>query len=774
MSMPHDDPSSRRPMTRSTTRGCARFVGRVGALAVALGIGAALAGSPGIAWADSGESDSSGASTSSPSNDASTKGPSTTPSGTKSGEPASGEAKPTHSAAEQQSADADDPAESTVADDETPTEPTAGATPKPTAADDERVRSRASRASTSRRTRPPELQWPSSSRPRSRSRVTLTAAQPKAPTPAADDAQESAQTTSFAKVAAVQSFSVQSDEPDVPAAQPNPPGGVVTEVVSSLLSAVGLNPLATGGLPTTPPQSPTLWTMLGWVRRELGHVFAPATAGTASAVATTSLVQPTESLVQPSLVQPTESLVQPSLVATSVLGTQQQLTAEQIATRTLNTLPMQLMKLVLRFGFMSAAQQQFGPEGPDQANIDQLDEAVDEYAMGAAFQQQILDSMDPTVVTQVAPPHTWYDQVVPGSRILYDNPDTIYRFMGVNGASSYVITGRFDGDMPADTTFSVLTGLTGNTAFVLTKDQLKLNSDGHSFTITADSTPADGRDNHLQLTADTTLIATRNTLSDWANQHPMSLEITRVSGPPNSLFSQLGGFAIPGLGPLVVNNPLLTTLVSLVPPLPFTPPLLRGTVAAVIMALGIQREAQYMAVATTDPTTGQRIEPNVLKDPTRNAEFLATQLQSAGYFQLADDEALVLTIDPGDAKYFVVPVTNDWTITNDYWNEQTSLNNVQATPIGGVYTIVISPTDPLVKNWVSTGGLNQGTISIRFQDLPLDPTHLPTVDSQVVKLDELASVLPAGTVYVTPDEREALLAVRKAGFDNRFAPYPQP
>jgi hypothetical protein len=225
---------------------------------------------------------------------------------------------------------------------------------------------------------------------------------------------------------------------------------------------------------------------------------------------------------------------------------------------------------------------------------------------------------------------------------------------------------------------------------------------------------------------------------------------------------------------LVVNNPLLTALVSLVPPLPFTPPLLRGTVAAVIMALGIQREAQYMAVATTDPTTGQRIEPNVLKDPTRNAEFLATQLQSAGYFQLADDEALVLTIDPGDAKYFVVPVTNDWTITDDYWNEQTSLNNVQATPVGGVYTIVISPTDPLVKNWVSTGGLNQGTISIRFQDLPLDPTHLPTVDSQVVKLDELASVLPAGTLYVTPDEREALLAVRKAGFDNRFAPYPQP
>ena len=65
---------------------------------------------------------------------------------------------------------------------------------------------------------------------------------------------------------------------------------------------------------------------------------------------------------------------------------------------------------------------------------------------------------------QVAPPHTWYGQTVGGSRILYDNPDTIYRFMGVNETSSYVITGQFTGEMPADTTFSVLTGLSGVTA----------------------------------------------------------------------------------------------------------------------------------------------------------------------------------------------------------------------------------------------------------------------------------------------------------------------
>jgi hypothetical protein len=87
---------------------------------------------------------------------------------------------------------------------------------------------------------------------------------------------------------------------------------------------------------------------------------------------------------------------------------------------------------------------------------------------------------------------------------------------------------------------------------------------------------------------------------------------------------------------------------------------------------------------------------------------------------------------------------------------------------------VVSPQDPAIWNWVSTGGLNQGTISIRFQDLPENPSNLPTVSSQVVSLDQLASVLPAGTVPADATVRQNQIAARKSGFDNRFAPYPQP
>jgi hypothetical protein len=704
--------------TTKASRGAARFVGRVGALAVALGIGVAIANNPAVAIADDGGAESSSSSSA----------------GTSSSSASNDNAAPTGTTKTTKTTKIKD------------TKPDQKADETETAGD------RASEAGADADTE--EIGKPY--RPNKRIKPTL---RTSAATATADRVAQTAADPS----------SEPAERDDAPDSQ---------DVVVHTLAAADEDTTGTAGAAETiaakaPPAAPApaLWATLAWARREIGHMANPALnpAGTGTVAAKTGTSSSTTSTA------PVEPAV--AITATSPLGTQQQLDAERIAWRTVNTLPVALMKVVLLAGFQAAANQQFSEVGgPDRANLGQLGAAIDEYAMAAAFQQQLLNSNAPTVVMQVAPGHTWYGQRVPGSRILYDNPDTVYRFMGVNGASSYVIRGRFEGEVPADTTFSVLTGLTGNTASVLTKDELVINPDG-TFTITADRNPANGRVNHLQLTSDSTIIATRNTLADWGTEVPMSLEIKRVGGPPNSLFSQLGGFAIPGLGKFVVENPLVTSLVSLIPPLPFEPPLLRGIFTAVIMALGIQREATYMAVATTDPVTGERIPPNVLKNPTRNAEFLATQLQSAGYFQLADDEALVVTIDPGNAGYFVVPVTNDWTISKDYWNQQTSLNNAQARVNDDLttYTVVISKSDPGVANWVSTGGLNQGTISMRFQDLdPNAPDDLPTVTSRVVKLSELDGALPDGTVYYTPAQRAAQLAERKAGFDNRFAPYPQP
>ena len=460
----------------------------------------------------------------------------------------------------------------------------------------------------------------------------------------------------------------------------------------------------------------------------------------------------------------------------SPLGTPVQISRERTAMNTAATLPVTLMKFVLRQGFLAAANKQFAiVGGPDAANLAALDNAVNEYALASAFSEQILNPMDPAVVTQVAAPHSWYGLDVGGSRLLYDNPDTIYRFIPVNKTSEYVLTGRIFDGIPADTTFSVLEGTSGKTSSILTLKDLDVSADG-SFVITVSGEAATpGQTNHLQLTSSSTLIAARNTLGDWAAEEPMELDVHRVSGPPNSLFAQLGGFVL--LGSLVNDNPLLASLASLIPPLGIAEaPFVRGTLTALLMiARGANQEAKYMALATTDPNTGALRPPNVMTQPASNAEFLANQLQSNGYFQLGANEALVLTIDPASAGFFNVPIYNDWTTTDDYWNQQTSLNNDQAVVNpDGTYTLVVSPTDPGVANWVSTGGLNQGTISMRFQNVSAPEQDPPTVRSEVVSIGQLGTVLPGTTVYVTPDERAAQLAARQFGYNKRYAPYPQP
>lgn len=517
--------------------------------------------------------------------------------------------------------------------------------------------------------------------------------------------------------------------------------------------------------PQAPVASPAEWVAAAYTRRQAGpHPQRQITA--ASVPAASSAAASVDNVITPHVELSNQ---------VSPLGTPVQIARERVAMRTAASLPVSVMKFFLRHGFLAAGKEQFAlVGGPDAANLQALDNAVDEYALASAFSQQILNPMDPAVVTQVAPPHSWYGLDVSGSRLLYDNPDTIYRFIPVNKTSEYVLTGRLYEGIPADTTFSVLEGTSGTTSTILTLDDLDISADG-SFVITVSGrAAAPGQANHLQLTSSSTLIAARNTLGDWIVEDPMGLDVHRVSGPPNSLFAQLGGFVL--LGSLVNDNPLLASLASLIPPLAIAEsPLVRGTLTALLMIVrGSNQQARYMALATTDSATGQLRAPNVLTQPASNAEFLANQLQSNGYFQLADDEALILTIDPAGAGFFTVPVYNIWTITGDYWNQQTSLNNDQAVANpDGTYTMVISPADPAVANWLSTGGLNQGIISMRFQNLDPESTDTPGVGTVVVKLADLPDYLPAGTVFVSPAERAVQLAARKAGFDKRWAPYPQ-
>ncbi len=868
----------RRFLARVPAIGSARCIGRVGALAVALGIGAALANNTGIAVAetpssasaDSGSSTGSGSTDTGQSaepSDTATAGP-TDESSTAAAPPTPSQVSSTSEPPETSDPDprtgvvqASGGANTTVttgtepADDEPAVQPTDAST---TAADDDAA-GPVPQASDTAET---ALDGPTAAAQPDKTSYSVadtaaTAAPNLDPPTSTPEPDEPAQAAVFATTLAAAPSTVSpsavmdasavtmvTDPPPPAAAPPN----IFTGIMSGLISAIGFYSQLTDS-PVPVPQDPTLWAVLGWVRREIDYRLFNATPTTAynwaenSQTADGAIVgdlhaadangdtltytlsskprqgtvtvnddgtfvyTPTAELkstggsdsfsvtvddwrANPLHVHGLATVFAPgggassrALVtvlvtpagadSVSTLGNPDQIAAEQRANQIVSRPAVKLAEAILRASWLSAAQKQFAlVGGPDAENLDQLDAAVHEYALMAALEQQSLDPNNPKVLQLLNPPHTWYGQSSAGARIFYDNPDTIYRLIPVNTASSYVITGHFDGELPADTGFSVISGFAGTTVAYLSGKDIALDPDGKSFTITVDSSP--GGTNHIQVPDNAAAIVARNTLSDWSAQAPMSLTVQRVSGPPDNPLMQIGIDKIPVIGPLLagLGNTLAGWGIGRADgPLPIA---VQAIETAVIMGIvGIPQESAYIGYATTDQQTGQLRAPNTLSTPGHVGGFLATQLQSAGYFQLADDQALVVTIDPGNANYFVVPVTNDWTITDNYWDQQTSLNNVQATPnADGTYTVVISPTDPGVANWVSTGGLNQGTVFVRFQDLDPQSAATPSVSTQLVSLDELSGILPPGA-FITDAERAAQLQARRDGYDLRYAPYPQ-
>ena len=651
----------------------ARFIGRVGALAVALGVGVAITNSPGIALAENGSSGTSGAAGSAgtsgssaaggtrvprvprahrggaagaagasgaagaagnagSSTTGSSTGNSNSPStaGTTEGSAQSNGDDTAAAGASGDSVDANgsDEVETDVSDDQKSTDDitdgTSSDTPDKTATTD--AADNADQSSKNRGNDAVHNETPGTSGIASASPddtdshadiadVTDTQDQPAGSALDAVTSQAAASST-FTRFAAV-------SEPPAATSVTTGLGGLVNTV----LSVFGLGTEAASGDPIAPPQAPMLWTMLGWVRREVGNLVAPFFGGGASPVATLA----------------TEDT---SITADSPLATDEQLAAEKLAAQTANTLPVALAKLFLRQQFLSAAQQQY-PNGLDADSLAALDKAVDEYAMGAAFQQQILDSMNPTVVMQVAPPHIWYGQDVAGSRHLVRQPG---HHLPLHGCQQRVPVRRSMAGSHYRKAAArrhifqrARRGWAGRRVGPDGND-IEVNPDG-SFDITV-STEASDEPNHLQLTTDSTLIAARNTLSQLERQDPMSLSIDRVGGPPDSLFAQLGGFAFP-LGPQVASNPLLTTLVSLVPPLPYMPPVLRGAFTAVILLSGARRRPSTWPSRPRIPyrrATQPNGQPAVEQRGVPGKSVAERRL-----LQLEDGQALVLTINPGRA-----------------------------------------------------------------------------------------------------------------------------
>jgi hypothetical protein len=145
---------------------------------------------------------------------------------------------------------------------------------------------------------------------------------------------------------------------------------------------------------------------------------------------------------------------------------------------------------------------------------------------------------------------------------------------------------------------------------------------------------------------------------------------------------------------------------------------------------------------------------------------LAGQFYYEGAYELADDDALISEVRvPESYKYWSIILTNDLYETTDWYNNQSSLNDMQGiVDEDGVFRTVISARDPGVHNWLDISGYATGAIQGRWFEASEKP--MPTL--RKVKLADVLAHLPEATRLVSPQQRAVALRNRRLAAQMRI------
>lgn len=367
---------------------------------------------------------------------------------------------------------------------------------------------------------------------------------------------------------------------------------------------------------------------------------------------------------------------------------------------------------------------------PSEVMLECFDWAFREVMFSAAVWSSNQDPLRPkvTCITRLA--HFVEGHEIPGSRWGIDNPDSIYRVIPISGDEKYRISGRVGTNRMTENYFTLWDDKMG-TVDVLDGRTMEVSDDGN-FVITVDSSPARGRPNHVQSAPEAHEFYIRDVIADWNLDDPNHFTIERLGSKPTTAARSL-------------DEQAQLTADFMLHYADFTRRMSRGT---------YRMPANHFALAWSAEHTGA----------------LRNQVYVGGRFELADDEAFVVTVSDGGAEYFTVPLSNVWGTTMDIVDRTASLNKTQSVPNpDGTYTYVLSSTDPGVHNWVDTCGLNEGIITLRMAEFPQGgPREDLAASGEVVKLDNLHSALPEGTAFVDADARASQLAARRAGYLRRL------
>jgi hypothetical protein len=283
------------------------------------------------------------------------------------------------------------------------------------------------------------------------------------------------------------------------------------------------------------------------------------------------------------------------------------------------------------------------------------------------------------------------------AKIGQDNPDSFYQNAKISGECEYRIFGtRGDIGYLGFGTYFGDYGKPGRSGCggYLEGSELEVNADG-SFEIFVSCKRKAG--NWLPMEPDTSMLIVRQNYLDRTSEKPAQLTIERTD--------------------------------SQEPPAPLNP---------VLFALALASAGDYVAATANlfaDWAEGLATTPNTLTplDPkvTGGAHGDPHMRFHMGYWELEDDEALVIEGTPPECVYWNFQLSNVWMESLDYRYHQIHTNkHTTQYKDDGSFRLIIAHHDPGLPNWMDTVGHRRGTMALRWAKASANPTPRSRVVKQ--------------------------------------------
>ncbi len=311
-----------------------------------------------------------------------------------------------------------------------------------------------------------------------------------------------------------------------------------------------------------------------------------------------------------------------------------------------------------------------------------------------------------------------------------DNTDALYVGAPINGIHTYRIAGQ-RGDARYFAVTVLEDGSTpwgGAVVGNLIDSDITVEADG-SFEIIL--SPDEHPGNWIKTTPGSWRVTVRQFFADWENEQPMVARIDR-------------------LGELA-HNPVLTP-----------DQISRGLMDS---AVWLQESTRYWA----DMLDKWKVQPNHFLS-YRQLDDNAIDATPGGeplicYWQVPNDEVLVVRVTPPKADYWAVEFGNYWWESMDYRYRLCSTNCHHARlEDSGELLLVVSHQDPGLANWLDPSGHVEGYITLRW----IGAAEYPIPECQQMQRSELQAYLPTNIKSVNADERREQLAARRRGVIKRF------